>query len=445
MTINFHNRQTKTLITQLLKAGLVAADPAVGIQRICKIEEQVLKIGRRRYHLNTYERIVLVGAGKASAKMAEAMQKLLGNKLDHGIIVVKDLPKRALKNIEIHKSGHPSPDSRSLRAAKKVQQFVGSLTSHDLLITLISGGASSLLTAPPSSVSLKDKQLTTQLLLKSGATIQEMNVVRKHLSTIKGGQLAASTSATIVNLILSDVHGDNPATIGSGVTAADPSTFLQARQILEKYHLWHRLASKVKEHIRKGEKGVVPETPKPKDPRLTRVHHAIIGNNQLAIQQIKKTARQLGLHPFLQTTFVQDESQKLGNEISALAREITKKEQRIRRPALFIWGGEPKVTMTGNGKGGRAQEWALSAAIGIAGLPNTTMAGFGTDGSDGPTDVAGAIVDGETLLRAKRKELHAARFLKAHDSYTFFKKAGGHIDTGPTGTNVNDIYLLLVL
>ncbi len=444
MTINFHNRQAKALVTQLLKAGLDAADPAIGIRRTCKVDNRTLVIGRRRYRLSQYERIVLVGAGKAAGNMAEALQKLLGNNLDGGIVVVKDLPTRPLQNIEVRKAGHPTPDFRSQRAAKKVQKFVSSLTREDLLIALISGGASSLLTAPVSGLTLKDKQSTTQLLLKSGATIQEINVVRKHLSTIKGGQLASSTSATIISLILSDVLGDDLATIGSGITAPDPSTFLHAQDILQQHHLWNHVPIPVKHHLKRGMKGTEPETPKSNDPRFKHVQHAIIGNNQFAIQHIKETARQLGLHPFVQKTNVQDEAKVLGNTIASLAIDIAMNSRRTRRPGLFIWGGEPTVTVSGQGKGGRAQECALSVAIGIAGLPNIVMAGFGTDGSDGPTDVAGAIVDEKTILRAKAKNLEAKDFLKSHDSYTFFKKAGGHIKTGPTGTNVNDIYLLLV-
>ena len=433
-------------MTQLLKAGLEAADPATGIHRTCTVENQTLVIGKRRYRLSKYERIVLVGAGKASGAMAKAVQQLLGNRLDKGLIVVKDLPTRPLKNIETRQAGHPSPNSQSLRAGKIVQQFVQSLTNKDLLIVLISGGASSLLAAPAAGLTLKDNQQTTQLLLNSGATIQEMNVIRKHLSTIKGGQLAVSTSATIISLLLSDVPGDDLATIGSGLTVADPSTFLQARHILEKYHLWNRLPLPVKHHLKMGMTGVVPETPKPDAPRLQHVQHVIIGNNQLAVQHIKKKARQLGLHPSIQTPFLQGEAQKVGNTIATLARDMTGISKTIHRPSLLIWGGEPTVTVTGNkGKGGRAQECALSVAIGMAGLSKMIMAGFGTDGSDGPTDVAGAIVDGKTFVRAKRKNLQAEKFLKSHNSYTFFKKAGGHIKTGPTGTNVNDIYLLLAL
>ncbi|MGB0909172.1 MAG: glycerate kinase type-2 family protein [Nitrospirales bacterium] len=434
------------MITQLLKAGLAAVDPTIGIKRTCKVENQILIIGRRRYRLNKYKRIVLVGAGKAAGSMTETVQKLLGNKLDEGIVVVKDLPTRRFKNIEVHKAGHPTPDIRSQQAAIKVQKFVSSLTKQDLLIALISGGASSLLTAPVSGLTLKDKHSTTELLLNSGATIQEMNVVRKHLSTIKGGQFASSTPATIISLILSDVLGDDLATIGSGLTAPDTSTFLQARNILKKYSLWSHLPSPVRHHIKKGITGVILETPKPENPRFKHVHHVIIGNNQLAVQHIKKKASQLGLHSVVQPTFLQGEAKKVGNNIATLARDMTRTLKTIRRPVLLIWGGEPTVTVRGKkGKGGRAQECALSVAIGIAGLANIIMAGFGTDGSDGPTNVAGAVVDGKTILRANTKNLKAKIFLKSHDSYTFFKKVGGHITTGPSGTNVNDIYLVIAL
>ncbi len=377
--------------------------------------------------------------------MAKALRQLLGKRLEGGIIVVKDLPKRPMQHIEAFQAGHPTPDSRSTRAAKALQQLLKSLTAQDLLIVLISGGASSLVAAPAEGLTLKDKQRTTQLLLRSGASIQEMNVVRKHLSAIKGGKLIASTSATVLSLILSDVIGDHLETIGSGLTAADPSTFLQARHILEHYSLWKRLPLAVTHHIEQGIDGVVQETLKPEDPRLKRVQNVIIGNNQLAVRHIAKTAKELGLRPVVQPTALQGEARKAGTLIAAFAKRIHKSASSIRRPACVIWGGEPTVTVTGKGTGGRAQECALSAALGISGLSNMIVAGFGTDGSDGPTDAAGAIVDGTTIARAHRKGVNAMNALKAHDSYSFFQQAGGHITTGPTGTNVNDIYILLAL
>ncbi len=445
MTINFPIRKTKALLKQLIQAGLAAADPVASIPQVCNRKDDTLCVGRRRYDLQKYERVVCMGIGKASARMAMALRQLLGKHLDGGLIIVKDYPNCPIKNIDVWKAGHPIPNAQSHRAAKAAERLLKSLTTRDLLIVLISGGSSSLLASPTTGLTLKNKQRTTHLLLRSGATIQEMNIVRKHLSAIKGGQFITSTSATIISLILSDVLDDDLSTIGSGLTSPDPSTFLDARHILDRYHLWNRIPAAVKHHIVKGIKEVVPETIKPGAPQLKRVQNVIIGNNQLAVKQIAKTAKRLGLCPHIQTTSLQGEAKEIGSTIASLAKNIGNEKGPIRPPACIIWGGEPTVTVTGQGKGGRAQECALSAAIGMAGLSNMIMAGLGTDGSDGPTDVAGAVIDGNTIARATLKGINADKALQTHDSYTFFKQVDGHIKTGPTGTNVNDIYLLLAL
>ncbi|GJL54655.1 MAG: hydroxypyruvate reductase [Nitrospirales bacterium] len=445
MTIDFPHRHTKSILKQLIRAGLAAADPGRGIHNHCMRQGETLWVQQRRYDLTRYNRIVCIGAGKASVRMVKALRQLLAQRLASGIIVVKDLPQRPMQHIETFQAGHPTPDSRSTRAARALQQLLQSLTAQDLLIALISGGASSLVADPAEGLTLKDKQRTTQLLLRSGATIQEMNIVRKHLSAIKGGQLIASTSATVISLILSDVLGDNLDTIGSGLTAADSSTFLQAGHILEHYGLWKRVSSTVTRHIERGIDGIVQETLKPEDRRLKRIQNVLIGNNHLATREVARQAKLLGLRPVIQTNTLQGEARKAGIVIASLATRIHRNEHPIRRPACMIWGGEPTVTLTGKGKGGRAQECALSAAIGMAGLPNMVMAGLGTDGSDGPTDAAGAVVDGQTVMRARTRGLPAGKFLKSHNSYSFFQQAGGHIKTGPTGTNVNDMYFLLAL
>ena len=377
--------------------------------------------------------------------MAQAIDQLLENRLDRGLLVVKDFPRSMPQNMKVLKAGHPLPSKGSLTAAKEVQQFVNSLTHRDLLIVLISGGASSLVAAPAPGLTLKDKQRTTELLLRCGGNIQEMNVVRKHLSTIKGGQLVASTRATVISFLLSDVIGDDLGTIGSGLTAPDPSTFQQAKRILHQYELWKTIPSTVKQHIQKGVRGTIPETLKPNNSRLRRVQNIVIGNNQLAVKAIARKAKQMGISVTIQPFPMHMEAKNLGKHIADLARSINDQKNQVRRPACFLWGGEPTVTMTGRRKGGRAQECTLAAAIGLTGLPKVIVAGLGTDGSDGPTDAAGAVVNGNTIKRAKFKGIDAQRALNAHDSYRFFQKVGGHIKTGPTGTNVNDVYILLIL
>ena len=377
--------------------------------------------------------------------MVLAVETLLGKRLEGGIVVVKEQHGCQPNQIHLREAGHPLPDKRSERAGKDILELVRSLTPDDLLIVVLSGGASSLLVAPVAALSLAAKQKTARLLIRSGASIQEINRVRKHLSAMKGGRLAESTSATIIGLLLSDVLGDDVSTIGSGPTAPDPSTFQDAKRIFQAYDLWARIPQTVRAHFQKGIRGVVPETPKPGSPVFRRVDNFVIGNNEVAVERIAKTARTMGLRPVVLSTTLTGEAREVGKMVGVLAKHVHDSGQPISRPACFIWGGELTVTVKGKGKGGRAQEFALSAAQEIAGLPDVFVAGFGTDGIDGPTDVAGAVVDGQTVFRAKKKDLDVTKFLKQHDSYSFFKRAGGHIISGPTGTNVADIYLMLAL
>lgn len=445
MNIDILNKRVRQVLTQLLQAGVQAGDPALALPRVVKINKDNLWIGKRRYDLRTYNRIVTVGSGKASARMALVLEKLLGSRIENGLVVTKDGHACNTRRIAIREARHPLPDRRGEQAAKEILNLVQRLTAQDLLLVLISGGASSLLPAPANGLSLRDKQKTTDLLLRSGATIQEINAVRKHLSAIKGGRLAAATQATVISLMLSDVVGDDLSAIGSGPTAADPTTYRDARQILQQYRLWSVIPHAVQKHVAKGVRGEVPETPKPRSPLFSRVQNQIIGNNALAVENVAKVAKMLGFGPLVLTTTLTGEAQEAARMFGAIAREIQWTGRPVRRPACVILGGEPTVTVRGTGKGGRAQEFALSSAFEIAGLPKTWIAAFGTDGTDGPTDAAGAVVDGQTLSRARRGHLDAAQALQRHDSYTFFKKLDGHIMSHPTGTNVNDLYLLLML
>ena len=377
--------------------------------------------------------------------MALAVEQLLGKRLEGGIVVVKEKYRCRTNQIHIREAGHPLPDKRSERAGKDILELTRSLTREDLLMVVLSGGASSLLVAPATALSLAAKQKTTRLLLRSGASIQEINRVRKHLSAIKGGRLAEATSATTIGLLLSDVLGDDVSTIGSGPIAPDPSTFQEAKTIFRSYDLWKRIPLSVRGHIEKGIRGVVPETPKQGSPVFRRVENHVIGNNVVAVERIATTAKSMGLRPMVLSVTLTGEAWEVGQMVGVLAKHVHASGQPIPRPACFLWGGELTVTVKGKGKGGRAQEFALSAAQEIAGLPNVFVAGFGTDGTDGPTDVAGAVVDGQTVVRAKKKGLDVTKFLKQHDSYSFFKRAGGHIISGPTGTNINDIYVMITL
>jgi len=445
LNIDSHNTNVRLILKRLLQAGLQAADPILAMKTALSVERSILRVGRRHYDLTQFDRIVCVGGGKASGMMAMALEQRLGSCLSEGLVAVKDQSGCKTKYIRVVETRHPVPDGRSVRAAKDIISLAQSLRRRDLLIVLVSGGGSSLLTAPAPGLTLTDKKQTTSLLLRCGGTIQEINAVRKHLSEIKGGRLAAATSARIITLVLSDVLGNDLTAIGSGPTAPDPTTFHDARDILKKYQLWSQVSPAIRDHLDKGTKGRIADTPKPKAAEFTRVHHTIIGNNQLTVDAIVKQAKVERLHPLVLTTTLKGEAREAGNMIGAMAKEFQTSGPPVQRPACLIWGGEPTVTVKGRGKGGRAQELVLSAAIQIAGLPNMYVAGFGTDGSDGSTDMAGAIANGLTVERAQNNHIDPLEALNINDSYGVFKKAGGHIHTGETGTNVNDVYVLLAL
>lgn len=443
MQIRVRQPTVRVLLTRLLEAGLTAADPAHAVRRTVEYTGAQLRIGGEQYDLRQHPRVVAVGAGKASARMAAALEGLVKDRLEGGLVVVPYSHAVPTRNIQVLEAGHPFPDRAGQRAAARLLALVGELASSDLLFVLISGGASSLLPAPASGLSLADKRRTTQLLLKSGATIHEVNTVRKHLSAIKGGRLAAATPARVINLILSDVIGDDPGAVGSGPTAPDPTTYADACAVLRRYGLWKIVPPRVRAHVAKGARGGLTETPKPGARVFRRVRNHIIGNNAVAVEATAQAARRLGLHPLVLSTTLSGEAREAAKLFGALAREIHSSGRPISRPACLIAGGELTVTVRGDGKGGRAQEFALAAAREIAQLPHTWVAGFATDGTDGPTDAAGAVVDGHTLARATRLGLDLASLLDRNDAYSVFTRLGGHITTGPTGTNVNDLYLLI--
>ncbi len=377
--------------------------------------------------------------------MAQAMERVLGARLDGGLVVVKPGHGAPTNRITIVEAGHPIPDRAGLRAAERLRMLLHSLTARDLLLVLLSGGASSLLPAPVPGVTLADKQRTTRLLLRGGATIQEMNAVRKHLSLLKGGRLAALTKATIVTLILSDVIGDDIGTIGSGPTAPDPTTFADAIGALKRRRVWHSVPAAVRRHLLQGRKGAVPETLKPGSRRLRAVQHEIIGNNNGMLHAVARAADEAGLRTLLLPTALTGEARKAAERLLRLARPALTERAVSQRPVCVVAGGEPTVTVTGCGNGGRAQEFAVAAALHMTGLSNAWLAAMGTDGTDGPTDAAGAIVTGGTVAQAGKLGVHLRSALQRHDTYPALRALQCHIRTGPTGTNVNDLYLLLLL
>jgi glycerate 2-kinase len=426
---------------RIFRAALKAADPVAAINRHLTLDNGTLKAGARLYELDRFRRIFVIGAGKASAAMAQAVERLLAARIAGGLINVKYGHLARLRRIELNECGHPVPDANGVRGAQRIAEIARQARKRDLIVCLISGGASALLPLAPAPITLEHEQRLTQLLLNCGADIREMNCLRKHMSQLKGGQLARlAYPATVLTLILSDVIGDALDVIGSGPTVPDRSTFADAATILDKYKLWERVPVEIANRIRDAKS----ETPKPGDPVFRHVQNVIVGSNRLAVNAAAEKARELGYHTLVLSTFIQGETRDVARMHAAIAKEIRASGRPIRAPACLISGGETTVTIRGNGTGGRNQEFALAAAIDIEGLPSVAILSAGTDGTDGPTDAAGAIATGETLARASKHGLDAAAFLADNDSYHFFEALGGLIKTGPTNTNVMDVRLILV-
>lgn len=445
MEIRFPSSPAGPLLKKLIGRGLGAVQAATAMRVAMIRRGDELIIGRRRYDLRRYDRVIAVGAGKATAPMARSLERCLGSRLDSGLVVVKYGHGVPTAKIAVEEAGHPIPDQAGQRAASRLLSMVSSLTGRDLLIVLLSGGASSLLPAPVKGVTLADKRATTDRLLRCGAAIQEINAVRKHLSFLKGGRLVESTPATVVTLILSDVLGDDLSAIASGPTAPDPTTYGEAMAILRRYGIWRTIPPRVRQHLRQGQRGRVAETPKPKSSIFRRVHHYVIGSNTIALAAVIRAARDAGLRTLVYSTRLKGEARAAGKRFGAIARSIVKHGKPFSRPCCVVAGGETTVTVVGNGKGGRAQEFAVAAAREIAGLQRIWVAAIGTDGTDGPTDAAGAVVDGGTVARANRLGVNLDHALQHNNTYPALKRLHCHIVTGPTGTNVNDLYLLLVL
>ena len=433
------------MLESLIDAGLEACNPALAIANTLHLTRNRLQVHDFHYDLTHHSRIVCVGAGKASAPMAMALEQMLGDRLEGGMVIIPDGHDTPCHRIRMCHAAHPIPDRRGVKATKQLLALTQSLAQDDLLIVLLSGGASSLLCAPSIGLTLAAKRRTTELLLRSGATIHEINVVRKHMSVIKGGQLAQSTPATILTLIMSDVLGDDLSTIGSGPTVTDPSTFQDAIDILHQYSLWRKVPESVQRHLQQARSKAIPPAVKATRKQALRNRHIVLANNRQALEGVAKTAKLLGLKPFILPYPLQGEAKEIGSILGGFARDLVGFGNPVHPPACLITGGEPTVTVKGKGRGGRAQECVLAAAGELAGLTNVFVAGFGTDGIDGPTDAAGAVVDGKTVQRAKKKGLSIEQALHEHNSYTFFQQIRGHIITGPTGTNVNDIYLIVAI
>jgi len=429
----------------ILTAAVRAVDPAAAVRRYISRRGRVLRIAGRRYDLGSIRRIFVVGAGKASAPMAAAVERILGPRVSAGIIIVKYGYAVPLRRIRVIEAGHPLPDAAGQRAAEELLDLVRGAGPDDLVLCLISGGGSALMPALVGEMSLDDEITVTGLLLRSGAAIQEVNTVRKHLSRIKGGRLAAAASpARVVALILSDVLGDPVDAIASGPTAPDPTTFADALDVVRRYGLADSMPVSAMAYLQRGAAGREPETPKPDDPVFRRVQIVLVGSNEQAVAAAAARAKTVGFRTLVLTTSLEGEAREAARVFCSVVRGIGTRRTPIAPPACLLAGGETTVTVRGQGRGGRCQEFALSSGRVIAGWANTVVAAFGTDGTDGPTDAAGALVDGGTAARAQSAGLDAGRALADNDSYPFFQQLGDLLLTGPTRTNVNDIYLALV-
>jgi len=429
----------------IFSAALKAADPVQAVLRHLRVEGGALVAGKARYPLSRFENIWVLGAGKASAAMAQAAERVLGRRITAGLINVKYGHLARLRRIELNECGHPMPDQKGVEGAARIAAMAAGAGPRDLVLCLISGGGSALLPLPAPGITLDEKQAATRLLLASGANIHEINAVRKHISQIKGGQLARlAAPATVIALLLSDVIGDDLDVIGSGPTAPDPSTFDGARRILDKYGIMDRVPASVRQRLERGLAGEIPETPKPGDAAFTRTRNLVVGSCLLAVEAAEARAKQLGFRTMVLSTWIEGETREIARMHAAIAKEIIHSGRPLGPPACVITGGETTVTLRGDGLGGRNQEFVLAAAMEIAGLEHVAVLSCGTDGSDGPTDAAGALADGDTLRRAGERGLAAAQFLANNDSYRFFDALGDLVRTGPTNTNVMDVRLVLV-
>jgi len=393
-----------------------------------------------RAHLgpaSAHARVLVLGCGKASAAMARAAEETLGERVAEGFVVVKDGYTAPLRRIRLAEAGHPVPDERGLVASAGLLDLARSAREDDLVLFLVSGGGSALTPAPAPPVTLAEKQEITRLLLAAGAPIEELNAVRKHLSRFKGGQLArAAWPATVLTLALSDVIGDPLDVIASGPTAPDPTTFATALEVLERRRVWVRTPASVLDRIEAGLRGEVEETPKSVDRVFSRVTNVVIGNNALVTGAAVAAAERLGYRPELLT-------RELHGEARTLARELVERARRLPAPACLVAGGETTVTVRGHGKGGRCQEFALAAALELRHGDGLTVLAAGTDGTDGPTDAAGAIVDEGTVTRGAAAGADARRQLEDNDAHHYLRASGDLLVTGPTNTNLLDLYVVL--
>ncbi len=430
----------------IFAAAVKAADPVEAVLRHLRVEGSELIAGMARFPLSRFRRIRVIGAGKAGATMAQAVERALDGRVEGGLVNVKYGHLAPVVRVELNECAHPVPDEAGVAGAKRIATIAREAGEDDLLLCVMSGGGSALLPLPATPVTLEEKQRVTGLLLDCGATIHEINAVRKHISEVKGGQLARlAFPAAVISLMLSDVIGDDLDVIGSGPTAPDASTWQTAREVLNKFEIWERVPASVRARIESGLRGEVSDTPKAGDVSLARTENLVVGSNLLAVEAAAAKARELGYRAVILSTFIEGETRDVARMHAAIAKQTVRFGQPVPPPVCLISGGETTVTLCeGHGLGGRNQEFALAAALDIAGLENIVIMSGGTDGTDGPTDAAGALADGFTVKRAADRGCAAKDSLARHDAYPFFKALDDLLKTGPTNTNVMDVRLVLV-
>lgn len=432
ITSTLHNHPQGITIASILSAAIDAVEPGEAVSRFVKRDQNRLVCADEIFYLDQYEHVYLLAFGKAAIPMSAALVEILGDQLTRGWVVPKHIISEQDRRLIIQPGSHPLPDENSLRAGEMLLSAAASFTEKDLVFCLISGGGSALVTAPYTGVSLADMRELTRQLLACGARIDEINTLRRHLDRIKGGGLAKHIApATLVSLILSDVVNSPLEVIASGATAPDPSSFQDVKAILDMYDLVDTIPVSILNHFEQQ-----IETPKPGDELFARVKNILVGSNELAAQAAVQTARDFGFKTI-----------DLGNAWQGEAREVVKTLvgkllADDQSPMCMISGGETTVTIQGSGKGGRNQELALAAIPLLADIPNVMLVTLATDGEDGPTDAAGAVVTGETASRAQALGLDPGEYLANNDAYHFFEHLGDLLKPGPTGTNVNDLTFL---
>ncbi len=433
-------------MVSVLEAALDAVDPFLAVQKALRRQGQELYVGARRYDLDQVRRVLVLGAGKAGAPMAQGVEAVLGDLIADGIVVVKTDHSAPTETVRLLEASHPVPDTAGVEAGQAILALAHEAGENDLVIALLSGGGSALLVSPAQGLTLADKQGLSKALLASGASINEINVLRKHCSAVKGGQLARAVApATLITLVLSDVIGSPLDVIASGPTVPDSSSWQDAWALVEKYDLANQLPTAVTARLRAGLNGEIEDTPKPGDPLFAQAQTLVIADNGLAAQAALARAAELGFNTLLLSTFVEGEAADVAKVLAALGKEVRQSGRPIPAPACIVLGGETTVTLgTNPGQGGRNQELALSAALALREIDGITVVSLATDGTDGPTDSAGGMADGQTLARGVQAGLFALDHLRRHDAYPFLAATDDLLITGPTRTNVNDLMFVFV-